>query len=76
MPEPAYHARTWGGIPRKGGTMTGRLQAIPAPLRLAMLFLMVALAVVVAVVATRHGVAPHTGAFVYHGAQPNFVYHG
>ena len=56
--------------------MPARLQAIPAPFRLAMLFLLTALAVVVTVVATRHGMAPHTGAFVYHGAQPNFVYHG
>ena len=55
--------------------MTGKLHLTHAR-RLMLLFLVAALAVAAVVVATRYGGTPHDTAFVYHGAQPNFVYHG
>ena len=53
-------------------------EAIRVHPKAAMLYLALftALAVALALVAARHGVSHDPGAFVYHGAKPDFVYHG
>ena len=56
--------------------MHNTIRSIPAPLRLAALFLFTALAVAVTMVATRHGAGPHTAAILYHGKTPAILYHG